>query len=176
MSEKKTSAHLIDGLNLYGRRNYPDGLVPWKEPDPPSPDDGGRSTGLLRRCAYCGSMHPSDVVAAIKAGARLDFADQKYGWPHKVYLHGVPNPHAGLRESNQSCNFEPETKSGEWIEVNGDWKKITISPETTWGKFYSVHLIDATDEEREIIARAMGIRIRFADGKVSWEPYMEKAE
>lgn len=53
----------------------------------------------LMTCGYCGSMHPGDLAEAIKAGARLDWADFKYGWPHKVYVEGIPNPHAGMLES-----------------------------------------------------------------------------
>lgn len=39
-----------------------------------------------QHCAYCGSLHPSEVVALLKAGAGIHFADWKYGWPHKAYL------------------------------------------------------------------------------------------
>lgn len=43
--------------------------------------DGGRVC-----CEYCGSLHPREVVALLKAGAGIHLADLKYGWPHKCYL------------------------------------------------------------------------------------------
>jgi len=39
-----------------------------------------------QHCDYCGSLHPTEVVALLKAGARISMADWKYGWPHKAYL------------------------------------------------------------------------------------------
>lgn len=39
-----------------------------------------------QHCAFCGSLHPTEVVALLKAGAAIHFADWKYGWPHKAYL------------------------------------------------------------------------------------------
>ena len=56
----------------------------------------GQTTGRLRACEYCGSMHPADVAEAIRRGAAGSFADFKYGWPHKAYFERVPNPHPGL--------------------------------------------------------------------------------
>lgn len=45
----------------------------------------GSREGRLH-CDYCGSLHPREVVALLKAGASISFADWKYGWPHKAYL------------------------------------------------------------------------------------------
>lgn len=45
----------------------------------------------FRRCNYCGSMHPEDLIAALQQGAKLGGSDWKYGWPHKFYVE-VPNP------------------------------------------------------------------------------------
>lgn len=59
------------GMNVVGQGMFPDGRVPWDDAAPPDIEKGPRYwTGRLRSCAYCGSMHPSDVVAAIQAGAR----------------------------------------------------------------------------------------------------------
>lgn len=122
MSEKSI-AHK-HGMNLVGQGYWPDGLVPWKKRG----DD-------RRHCEYCGSLHPADVAAAIRAGAKGEWADWKYGWPHKVYLSG----------------------------------------ETTSGKFYTVHLQDATSEDRETIEKHMGLRFTFYDdgGEVGWSPYKD---
>jgi hypothetical protein len=53
---------------------YPADAVPYRERD-----------GKLH-CAFCGSLHPSEVVKLLDAGAKLHLADWKYGWPHKAYL------------------------------------------------------------------------------------------
>lgn len=102
-------------------RFFKDGLVTWSKRD-----------GFLK-CDYCGSLHPSEIVAGIKAGATGDWADWKYGWPHKSYFGSIPNTQYGQ------------------------------------DKFYSVHLMDATPEEKEIIENHLGIKFTFLDdGRVSW--------
>lgn len=105
------------------KSKYTDGAVPFSE----------KST-----CGYCGSLHPSKVVALIQAGVRGSFADMKYGWPHKAYFYPAP-------------------------EYNGQ------------AKFYTVHLQDATKEERRIIEQHLGLQFTFTDGgsSVSWELYQE---
>ena len=83
--EEKSIAHRA-GMNQYGESKYPDNLVPWRSETPPvwPAADANHATGRLRSCWYCGSMHPADVAAAIKAGAQAHWADHKYGWPHKL--------------------------------------------------------------------------------------------
>ena len=119
MSDKSV-AHKHD-MNLYGQGLWPDGLAPWEKRG----DDH-------HHCEYCGSLHPEEVAKAIRAGAVGEWADWKYGWPHKVYFHGA------------------------------------IS-----GKFYTVHLQDATAEDRETIEKHLGLRFTFPDDgrKVGWAPY-----
>lgn len=41
-----------------------------------------------RTCSYCGSIHPDDLAA--EPDWRAEWADAKYGWPHKFYV-GIPN-------------------------------------------------------------------------------------
>lgn len=148
---------------------YPDGKFPWHEAVPPDVQsgDGKRNTGRLRACSYCGSMHPTDVVAAIQAGAHGSWADMKYGWPHKAYFNGVPNPHAGLLECLGTANHPLEG----WIQVDDKhWRQpYTPAPATTTGKFYTVHLLDATPEQRQVIERHLGLHFEFDDnGGVRW--------
>lgn len=38
------------------------------------------------RCTYCGSLSPNALRDLIKEGAKIELADQKYGWPHKFYI------------------------------------------------------------------------------------------
>lgn len=42
----------------------------------------------FRRCSFCGSIDPDDLAA--EPTWRADWADRKYGWPHKFYV-DVPN-------------------------------------------------------------------------------------
>jgi len=77
-----------------------------------------------RTCSWCGSIHPEDLLdrpepsmmKAIEVGGRhlvdvpnVEWADMKYGWPHKLYLDFGPglnakfysrhlNDHPGLIE------------------------------------------------------------------------------
>jgi hypothetical protein len=171
------------GMNWIGAERHPDGLVPWE--DAVAADmAAGKTTSRLRACGYCGSMHPADVVAAIKGGAKAHFADQKYGWPHKVYLDDVPNPHKGVMESRSSHSSPPqeEIAAGKWVKVPNGYSPSTGQPEfswyaaptpagsKTWGKFYIVHLQDATPEDKAVIEQHLGVEFTFSkDGReVSW--------
>lgn len=158
-------AHKI-GMNSYGTSMHPDGIVPWIDAAPPE-ETGDSRVGRLRCCSYCGSMHPTDVAAAIKAGAQGEWADRKYGWPHKAYFDGVPNPHAGLPEVRGSANYPRDG----WIQCGDRWHEPPKPASSlTNGKFYTVHLVDATPEERELIERHLGLTFTFTDdGKVSWK-------
>lgn len=166
---------------------YPDGNVPWREATPPDLQ-AGVTSGRLRSCSYCGSMHPADVAAAIRAGARGSWADRKYGWPHKAYFDAVPNPHAGQLETQSSATFKSdrfphEVREPRYDERTGervaDYVRYTDAPKpaaaTTHGKFYTVHLQDASPEDRETIERHMGLRFTFVDDGVSWGPWAEPA-
>lgn len=153
----------------------------WDEPLPPNPlphtQTLGGTVGRLRGCSYCGSMAPWDLLEALRAGARAHEADRKYGWPHKYYIDGVPNPHAGLMETTSSGCVLPEE-----VPADASWRgepdrfgriayrgPASPAPVTTGGKFYTVHLQDATPEEKEAIERALGLRFTFQDSGVSWE-------
>lgn len=163
----------------------------WRPEQPPVMDDTQTTiTGALRSCDYCGSMHPADVAEAIRKGAEFHWADFKYGWPHKAYGDNIPNPHAGLPEVRSSTNRagdpnyprevrEPryDHRTGERLE-DSIWYTEAPKPASakTWGKFYSVHLMDATPEEREVIERHLRMRFEFTeDGRVSWRPFAQEA-
>lgn len=166
---EQSIAHKHD-MNGFGQEMFPDLLVPWEDAVPPDLEsaDERRTTGRLKHCAYCGSMHPADVAEAIRAGAQGSWADRKYGWPHKAYFHDIPNPHAGMLEVRASGNY----KAGEdWIQT-GDrsWHEPgRPAGITTWGKFYSVHLMDAEPEDRKTIEEHLGLTFVFTDdGQVAW--------
>lgn len=178
-----TRAHAND---WQATRFNPDGNAPWR--DAVAPDiASGRTTGRLKGCSFCGSMHPADLAAAIRAGATMSLADMKYGWPHKAYVSGVPNPHAGMLESLSSKSHPPdeEKASGAYIEVPGyGFDQATGKPNTKWtaagtpapatvghAKFYTIHLQDASPEDREAIEHALGLTIAFNDvGGIHWAP------
>lgn len=120
--ERRSLAHKGDyslKTPFLASESYSDGSVPYRKRD----DEHWH-------CSFCGSLHPSDLVTLLKAGATLSPADRKYGWPHKFYVERA-----------------------------------------SWGKFYTVHLVDATPEERDIIERAMGLHISFEGDSVRWQPY-----
>ena len=160
---------------------YPDGQVPWQEAYPPDTDTLMKHQGRMKSCSYCGSAHPADVAAAIRAGASGSWADRKYGWPHKAYFDGVPNPHAGLMESVASSSQKPsqsQLDTENWLPpVEGErpqwWRQLSPAPATTYLKFYTVHLLDATPEDRDTIEQHLGLKFTFVDNdtRVRWTPY-----
>ena len=192
MSTEFSIAHKT-GMNRFGAEEWPDGRVPWREARAPvvSPDEP-LARGRLRSCAYCGSMHPADVANAIRAGAKGDWADWKYGWPHKAYFESIPNPHAGLLEvGGMSPTPYPRfpRKVAEQCYSSASGKRLEDkvwyteephpAPSTTNGKFYSVHLEDATLEDRELIEAHLGIFFDFHEpGRIGWrksKPENEKS-
>lgn len=137
----------------------------WDDPQPARPYDRdsanlGPYGTAWRTCAWCGSIHPDDLLAAIQAqglgrnptdedfsrAARgegplyepgkvtLGEADWKYGWPHKLYIHGIPNPHAG-----QTVQIGSHYHDG----INEP--TMGAAPATAFVKFYTKHLADAAD-------------------------------
>jgi len=154
--------------------------VPWSAATPPD-FEAKRTTGRLRACGYCGSMHPADVAEAIRQGASGHWADFKY-WPHKAYFEGVPNPHAGLMEIRSSSSHPSEAYPVEHtrMRINDrtgerqDQKWYSEPPKpasaTTYGKIYTVHLQDASPEDRDLIEQHLGMSFEFTDtGSVSWK-------
>lgn len=140
---------------------------------------GGRMQGRLRCCSFCGSMDPAELAAALRAGACVSWADWKYGWPHKLYVAGIPNPHAGLLEITtmssepmEDCvpitvdRYDPVT--GKYAPLTR-YAKTRRAPALTQAKFYTKHLRDASAEDRVLIERTSGFRFQFADdGRVKF--------
>lgn len=112
-----------------------------------------KTRGGFRYCPWNGSMHPEDLLKVLKEGARLDMADWKYGWPHKYYVEGVPDPEAGKI-----------VKIGSSLKRVGD--VITDEPimgpksKTLFLKFYTVHLndvVEGIEELLDLINKAQGV-------------------
>lgn len=184
-SPAEQEASIAHRADYHAQMHYPDGRVPWR--DARAPDlSAGWDQGSLMSCEYCGSMHPADVAAAIRAGATGTWADWKYGWPHKAYFDGIPNPHAGLSEVTASV-YQDQAPAGDgWHEIREPrfcertgarlpdrikWVQRSMASHVTDGKFYTVHLQDASPEDRETIERHLGLRFTFTDTQVSWTPF-----
>jgi len=143
----------------------------------------------FRRCSFCGSVNPDDLVAETSWAA--NWADRKYGWPHKFYV-DIPNrePEA-LFVVSATTSDQPPTGAGSWV-ARGDltpdqlaaaaqqgydrdgYRPTYLSFGTRanhFGKFYSIHLSDPAVAEvvKQEIERQSGIAFEFKPGgRVSW--------
>lgn len=151
MTELKNNAHDQDP---HAQRF---GAGSWSPPRPDAEPYGYP----FRKCGYCGSIQPQDLLDAIRAGARLECADLKYGWPHKFYVEGIPNPQAGkIVECGSSS-------------VGGVTQPImSPAPATTTCKFYNTHLKDCPPDLfaslREAILAQTGFEFVMDEKGLGW--------
>lgn len=154
------------------------------------------SVMAFRTCSYCGSIHPEDLVEALKAGATLGGSDWKYGWPHKFYVEKIPNPNVGQPRSFTSTSIDgPEPteaerarmshyadKPGYELRVVQDgfsshdgkprYQLKVFQPDgpTTHAKWYNEHLNDLSPEAfaelAALIEQRAGIHFEMKDGKL----------
>lgn len=124
-----------------------------------APDyDGNR----VASCGFCGSVRPDELAAALKAGATLEAADRKYGWPHKFYVNRFPNPFPDALKITTRI-YGPNGRQDGPAEPEGS---------TIHAKFYTEHLLDASPEDRDVIEQAMGLHVAFLrDGGIAWWGY-----
>jgi hypothetical protein len=143
----------------------------WVNGDEPSEERNGYRPWV--RCSYCGSLDPAflgDLLRQDMLALRFAMADMKYGWPHKYYVHDLPHPAAHVGK--------PQCYGQEWR--GGVLLNRLISPiaETGTWKFYTSHLRDATDADRELIEKAMRTRFDFGgpagNMTVRWWPVEAK--
>lgn len=148
----------------------------------------------FRSCSYCGGIHPHDLLNAIEQGATLGGADWKYGWPHKFYIEGIPDPRAGERRSCGSISLggdyvegkliprtpTPEQKQqyeGWHLNEHGTWSgtQYAPAPATTHGKWYNAHFQDFNDASTflvvsEAVYKATHIKFDLSnDGKLTYK-------
>lgn len=142
----------------------------------------------FRRCSYCGSMHPDDLVTI--ARGRVDWADRKYGWPHKFYVH-VPNQNPGALFCVGSA---PADHGGDYVpyaDLTSEQRDIIRrdgmggsrdgyaesrsylfgTRAEHFGKVYTIHLADPaiSDETKAAAAAMCGLRFEFLDdGRIRW--------
>lgn len=146
----------------------------------------------FRTCSYCGSIHPEDLLNALRAGAKAGGSDWKYGWPHKFYVDGIPNSQAGNLVTHTSgsghgpvtdekrAEYQRYVRPGGVLEVTDDadgrghrFKVRNPDGATTHGKWYNVHLQDlsqaAFDELAPLLLQHTGILfVREADGRIKY--------
>lgn len=143
----------------------------------------------FRTCSFCGSIHPGDLAA--EPTWRAEWADRKYGWPHKFYVN-IPN-----REPDQLFVIGSTTRmqagdDGRYVRADSlTAEQAAIVERDGWGpfanpdagimfgtrsvhhaKFYTIHLADSAidDAVRAAIAARSGLEFTFQDGRVSWRP------
>lgn len=144
----------------------------------------------FRRCSYCGSIHPMDLVAEPE-WTYFSWADRKYGWPHKLYV-DVPNRTPDRLYVISASSTLPDLNSDQYIawEDLSDEQRDVVTRDG-WGgmlrianffqfgthpthsaKFYSVHLRDAAlpAAAKRLIEHRSGVVFTFTDEGVRFEP------
>lgn len=145
-----------------------------------------------RTCSYCGSMHPEDIASAPET--RFDWADRKYGWPHKAYLHfdarttvprvvGSRNFTSDTGDDDGWIKYIDMTLSQRLVVVREGYAKwyersklknmsFLLGTKHGWGKFYTAHIFDTLldPEVVDAVNRMMGLRFWIADSRIYWEP------
>lgn len=163
--------------------HYPQlGPIRWIE------DEAAPGKSPLRKCSYCGSLHPQDLLTALLSGASLEASGWKYGWPHKFYVRGIPNPAEGLLAMSEGGTAEPNSSRlaqiaatlpvGHKLETEagpyGGIRYTIYRPQgpTTHGKWYSEHFMDLSREAFDAIAphfEKLGTYFTMEpDGHVKW--------
>lgn len=148
----------------------------------------------FRRCTHCGCVHPEDLAVEFELGTRAEWADRKYGWPHKFYvsiknrdpytLFCIGGSHGGDPDRDPGPGYihitalTPEQRDvalrdGSLREddpVDGSHWYLFGTRQHHFGKFYTAHLADPelNVSIKEKIERACGIHFEFNGGRVSW--------
>lgn len=151
----------------------------WREPD---------RGEHFRRCGFCGSIHPDDLAA--EPNWRADWADRKYGWPHKFYV-DIPNrqpkqlfvvsatttPTDGYIAREDLTNEQRDIAKRDGFDSDDrrrPWQYFQFAPRPMHhGKFYSIHLGDTeiTADVKATIEQRSGLTFEFTpDGRVAWRP------
>lgn len=171
-----------------GAKTDPSG---WFGPDPTKEPYGQ----TFRTCFYCGSIHPYDLLRAMMAHpVALERTDRKYGYPHKFYVEGIPNPLAGkpvsLVSTSASTYHYPDFDAFKKAHPESDgWCNHTQKPHethpeitsfraeqkspahaTSHAKFYTKHIADVEGDKRtaliEAIQKRTGIIFSITDDGV----------
>lgn len=138
----------------------------------------------FRRCGFCGSVHPDDLAA--EPSWRAEWADRKYGWPHKFYV-DIPNqqpeqlfvvsatttPTDGYIAQADMTDQQRDLAKRDGWQLNPDKYFQFGTRPMHHAKFYSIHLSD-TDLSAEVkatVEQRSGLAFEFRpDGRVAWRP------
>ena len=159
----------------------PEGCA-WREPHNRA---GGPYVETFRTCSYCGSIHPEDLLRAVNSGATLGGSDWKYGWPHKFYVEGIPNPvagqmrpmgtvSAGFRKTLDQVQAEYPDYQNWRQNQHGGWQgdRIAPAPSAVHAKWYNEHLRDlnpaAFAAMSDMLFQRARVRFEFVDGRLRY--------
>lgn len=92
----------------------------------------------------------SDHIAALAEhyrreqakGVRVGGSDWKYGWPHKFYIDGIPNPVAGQRTATYMSTGTPNSRERTLYSEG-------TAPATQRAKWYNDHLQEILDLDHD---------------------------
>lgn len=148
----------------------------------------------FQRCNFCGSIKPEDLAA--EKNWKAEWADWKYGWPHKFYV-DIPNRNPDELFAIGSTTGGPVDRPIgpgyiAWGDLTDEQRAIYVRDHheitNDWpaprgvmfgkrpfhhAKFYTIHLKDPdiSQKVRGIIERKCGLSFEFKDGKVQWRPF-----
>jgi len=130
-------------------------------------------------------------------GWYASWADQKYGWPHKLYVEGLEPRDPSLLHVLSTTNRDPgdgryvaaaalTPEQREIIRADGmlrdgeepDGWYLFEPRSTLHAKFYTAHLADPriSQDVKDSIQRVSGLRFTFTDdGRVTWQRWEEAA-
>lgn len=140
----------------------------------------------FRRCSYCGSIHPDDLSS--EPGWEPQWADMKYGWPHKFYVPILNrNPEQTYVTSASNDQYSEDyipladltaeqrtvAERDGWLREDSLWQYFQFGNRPDhFGKFYTIHLADPTisPEVKADIEQRSGLIFDFDDEgtRVSW--------
>lgn len=145
----------------------------------------------FRRCSYCGSIHPDDLAAEERWSAQ--WADRKYGWPHKFYV-DIPNRQPSALSAISRTNYAPTGRERDhgwiatadlteehWAILDRDGWTPPDGPDGHYwlfgtkpfhhAKFYTVHLRDnaLSPATKRAIEQRCGLEFSFDGDRVAWQ-------
>lgn len=145
---------------------YP--AVHWRKPD----TSASASPSPFQTCSFCGSIAPQDLYPFLldpPAAFQMHMADWKYGWPHKLYIDGLPNPWKGVEVVVSSTYQYGKIIEGSEVRAPG-------GPHVH-AKFYSIHLLDLYGVALTKFLEALhkhtrlrfDVRIENGDRQLGWQ-------
>ena len=163
--------------------NVHEGEWVWREP---------RRGNFFRTCNYCGSINPDDLAPV--EGWVPDWADWKYGWPHKAYINHLASPNPDLEFCIQARSapapIDTDTTRFKLVADLTDEERAICEADgmgfsgskldgyvgfgarkTLFAKLYSVHLADdaISKETKESIGKRIGLKFEFtSEGRIKW--------